>query len=52
MTFERWYKDKNPELDPTKDDFCGELKEAYEAGWDACADLQDCFTYDEVMEHD
>jgi hypothetical protein len=27
------------------------LKDAYEAGWNACADLNDSFTYDEVMSH-
>jgi hypothetical protein len=48
MTFEEWHKDYNPYKNNT---FDADLKEAYEAGWNACADLNDSFTYDEVMSH-
>ena len=41
--FERWYGS-----DPVENKL---IKLAYEAGWNACADLNDSFTYDEVMSH-
>tara|TARA_R110000823_G_C15753087_1_gene482087 strand:+ start:87 stop:260 length:174 start_codon:yes stop_codon:yes gene_type:complete len=48
MTFEDWHKGYNPYKNNT---FDADLKEAYEAGWNACADLNDSFAYDEVMSH-
>ena len=42
MTFEEWYKAKNPDLDLNKDEFYEELKEAYETGY--------CTAWDEATE--
>jgi hypothetical protein len=39
MTFEEWYKQKNPNLE--SDDLYDELKEAFEAGYDK--GVEDCF---------
>ena len=52
LTFEDWYKVKNPDLDPDKDDFYKELKEAYEAGWNACAWTRCDMTYEEYLEYE
>jgi hypothetical protein len=49
MTFEEWYKGYDPSFYLTS--MYEDLKETYEAGWNACADLNDSFTYDEVMYH-
>jgi hypothetical protein len=49
MTFEEWYKGYDPSFYLTS--MYDDLKETYEAGWNACADLNDSFTYDEVMSH-
>jgi len=41
MTFEEWYKARNPQLDPLEDDCLEELKSAYEAGKEAGYEVGD-----------
>ena len=62
MTFEEWCSTQSEDLYKeleflfyesamTADDMFMKLEKTYEAGWNACADLNDSFTYDEVMSH-
>jgi len=49
---EDWFNDLAIDGLNGPDDILMLMHNAYEAGWNACVDLQDCFTYEEIMEHE
>jgi hypothetical protein len=57
MTFDEWFKTVEGEIFDYSANQMDQwelkvwMRDAYESGWNACADLNDSFTYDEVMSH-
>jgi len=51
MTFEEWYAQEFPDLNPECDDFYEILEKAFIAGFDFSADTFDTYTFDEVLSY-
>jgi len=43
-SFEKWYFDRYPEINPKMDDIYGELLECYKAGWKRSREVDEALT--------